>query len=64
MGSLNSFMVFRGKSIVFRVYKVSVSTNVLIGTFFVSIGFYLHGRFEINTFFNAGSPCKKGEFSC
>lgn len=32
---------------VIRVFKVSVSTLVLIGTFFVSLGFYPHQWDEI-----------------
>ena len=36
-----SFMVFPRGTYSIRVYKVSVSTKVLIGTFFVFPGFFL-----------------------
>ena len=38
----------KGKSIVVRVFTVSISTDVLVGTFFVAFGFFPQGGFEID----------------
>ena len=47
---LNEIQDFQRGIMSFRVFKVSISTIVLVGTFFVSFGFYLQSRFEINNF--------------